>query len=61
MKIGIVANGPTELVPDLSNYNKQIDIWIGVDRGTLCLVKQDIMIEHAIGDFDSTTYEQKKL
>ncbi|TXL67639.1 thiamine diphosphokinase [Cerasibacillus terrae] len=59
MKIGIVANGPTELVPDLSNYNKQIDIWIGVDRGTLCLVKQDIMIEHAIGDFDSTTYEQK--
>lgn len=51
--IGIVGNSPCEIVPNLTNYSQEIDLWIGVDRGALMLINQQIKVDYAIGDFDS--------
>lgn len=51
--IAIIGNGPSELLPELSKYNKEVDIWIGADRGALTLINQEIEVAYAVGDFDS--------
>ncbi|MBT2687988.1 thiamine diphosphokinase [Bacillus sp. ISL-47] len=60
MKINILAGGPEDLLPELSLY---IDggIWIGVDRGVLTLIRNDIQPSLAFGDFDSVTTEEMSL
>lgn len=50
-----MGNGPSDLVPDLSLYKDEIDIWIGADRGALLLIKNQIKVDYAVGDFDSIT------
>ncbi|WP_137789701.1 thiamine diphosphokinase [Bacillus sp. E(2018)] len=60
MKIKIVAGGPEHLIPDLNLYDLSMnDIWIGVDRGTLFLLKNAIFPQHAFGDFDSVSVEER--
>lgn len=53
LTVGVVANGPTELLPDLSRFEQEVDIWIGADRGALSIIKQNIHLDYALGDFDS--------
>ncbi|WP_110929702.1 thiamine diphosphokinase [Bacillus massiliglaciei] len=55
MIIGIMAGGPPELYPSLNEYKKKADLWIGVDRGVIELVKSGISPKAAFGDFDSIT------
>lgn len=59
--IGIIANGPVQYVPDLKQYESKIDLWIGVDRGTLKLIENNIKIDYAVGDFDSINDKQKAI
>ncbi|HLR07884.1 MAG TPA: thiamine diphosphokinase [Bacillota bacterium] len=56
----IVGNGPPELIPDLGGIANEIDIWIGADRGALTIINHNIRPDVAIGDFDSTSNEEKK-
>ena len=63
MKIGIVAGGPREEIPQLHSYKNEIDYWIGADSGAIVLLEQGIPIHLALGDFDSVSeleYEQIK-
>ncbi len=61
MNICIMAGGPTEFLPDLHLYKEQTDIWVGVDRGALVLLQQDIVPNLALGDFDSVTSDELKM
>jgi thiamine pyrophosphokinase len=58
MKINILAGGPEDLLPELSLYEKDIDMWVGVDRGVLTLIQNGIQPQLAFGDFDSVTPEE---
>ncbi|WP_255259799.1 thiamine diphosphokinase [Lentibacillus sp. CBA3610] len=51
--VAIMGSGPQELIPDLSQYEAMIDIWIGADRGALTLLENNITPDYAVGDFDS--------
>lgn len=59
--IGIVANGPEELIPDLKEYQSKIDSWIGADRGALTLLQNNISPDYALGDFDSITNREEMI
>ncbi|WP_249869826.1 thiamine diphosphokinase [Oceanobacillus saliphilus] len=59
--VGIVGNGPANLLPDLLLFKGKIDIWIGADRGAYTLTEKDIPVEYAVGDFDSITDNEKLL
>lgn len=59
--IGIMGNGPTHLLPDLYSYKEEVDIWIGADAGTLTLMNKEIAVDHAVGDFDSISVEERNL
>lgn len=58
MNIGIVANAPKSLLPNFERFKDEIDCWIGVDKGTLHVLEQDISIDCAIGDFDSISEKE---
>ncbi|WP_010096718.1 thiamine diphosphokinase [Ornithinibacillus scapharcae] len=53
LSVAIIGSGPAELIPDLSKYREEIDIWIGADRGALVAIQNHLKLAHAIGDFDS--------
>ncbi|MFD1038032.1 thiamine diphosphokinase [Virgibacillus byunsanensis] len=59
--VGIIGNGPTELIPDLDNYKDKMDIWIGADRGAITIIDNDLPLNYALGDFDSISNEEKSL
>ena len=61
MNICIMAGGPKECVPCLSKYKEITDIWVGVDRGVIALLDQDIIPHLSVGDFDSVTKEEKEM
>ncbi|MEH7094654.1 thiamine diphosphokinase [Neobacillus vireti] len=58
MIINILAGGPEELLPDLSSYQGDETIWVGVDRGVFHLINRDIIPSMAFGDFDSVSEEE---
>ncbi|MFC0524093.1 thiamine diphosphokinase [Pontibacillus salicampi] len=58
-KVAIVGGGPREHIPDLTVYVEEEIIWIGADHGSLSLLDQGIIPNHAVGDFDSVTAEEK--
>jgi len=60
VRIGIVGNGPQDMLPDLSIYKQTIDIWIGADRGALILLNRGIHVDYALGDFDSINKQEKQ-
>ncbi|GLB59399.1 thiamine diphosphokinase [Cytobacillus sp. NCCP-133] len=60
MKINILAGGPANLIPELLPYRND-GMWIGVDRGVLTLIQNDIQPDLAFGDFDSVTTEELAL
>lgn len=59
LTLAIMGNGPVNHMPDLKQYEDEVDIWIGADRGALILVENNITISHAVGDFDSINVEQR--
>lgn len=59
--VGILGNGPSYLLPDLTAY-KEVDVWIGADRGAYVLIEQGIKLDYAVGDFDSIEdFEDKEI
>ncbi|SEP56027.1 thiamine diphosphokinase [Piscibacillus halophilus] len=52
LHVGIVAAGPIDEIPDLSNYPK-VNYWIGVDEGAKVLYEAGIQTDLVMGDFDS--------
>ncbi|MEH7122908.1 thiamine diphosphokinase [Bacillus sp. JJ1773] len=58
MIINILAGGPVTLLPNLSIYKQEGDIWVGVDRGVLPLLSFEIHPSIAFGDFDSVSDEE---
>ncbi|MFD1735772.1 thiamine diphosphokinase [Bacillus salitolerans] len=58
MIIHIVAGGPIENIPDLSQYNLEDVRWVGVDRGLLYILKNGIKPTVGLGDFDSVSKEE---
>ena len=55
MIINILGGGPVELLPPLTTYQTEKDLWVGVDKGVLTLLSKGIHPTHAFGDFDSVT------
>lgn len=53
--IHIMVGGPQREIPDLEAYNQPTIIWLGVDGGAKWLLENDIVPDHALGDFDSLT------
>lgn len=51
--IHIVAGGPKEFVPRLSENQGENIIWIGVDKGVQMIMEADLRPDLAVGDFDS--------
>jgi thiamine pyrophosphokinase len=60
MIINILAGGPEDLLPDLTEYLGEDSIWVGVDRGVYHLLKRNIKPLIAFGDFDSVSSEELK-
>jgi thiamine pyrophosphokinase len=58
MIIHIVAGGPLPLIPDLTQFVNDTNIWVGVDRGLYYILKQGIKASAGIGDFDSVSEEE---
>ncbi|MGG3560120.1 thiamine diphosphokinase [Neobacillus rhizosphaerae] len=58
MIINILAGGPEDLLPDLTEYIEENSMWIGVDRGVYHLLRKDIKPTIAFGDFDSVSQEE---
>lgn len=53
--VGLMLGGPEDLWPDqlVSDIDAPITDWVGVDRGSLRLLQQDVVPVMAIGDYDS--------
>ena len=51
-KVALFAGG------DLTYYSSDFDYFVGIDRGSLFLLKNDMPIDLAIGDFDSVSQEE---
>ncbi|GAX07816.1 thiamine pyrophosphokinase [Secundilactobacillus silagincola] len=59
--LNLLVGGPTSEWPDQLTAGKVFGDWIGVDRGTLRLLKMGITPLVAIGDFDSLSADELKL
>ena len=51
-RIALFAGG------DLTELNRDFDIFVGVDRGAFYLLKQGLPLDLAVGDFDSVSDEE---
>ncbi|OCA85489.1 thiamine pyrophosphokinase [Bacillus sp. FJAT-27225] len=54
--INIMGGGPPSLVPPIEKFMEEE--WVGVDRGTVELLKRGIKPIAAFGDFDSVSIEE---
>jgi thiamine pyrophosphokinase len=59
-QINIVAGGPIDLIPELSQYAADQMLWVGVDKGTVTLLDAGIIPDEAFGDFDSITDRERR-
>ncbi|WP_318036051.1 thiamine diphosphokinase [Halobacillus shinanisalinarum] len=51
----MVAGGPKEFIPELSEYDGKDMIWIGADQGAEVIIEQGGRLDIAVGDFDSVS------
>jgi len=58
--VAIVGSGPKAYLPKLTDYEAEIDIWIGADLGGYRVINEGITLDYAVGDFDSVTEKQKE-
>lgn len=61
MIINILAGGPEDLLPDLSQYQSGQSQWLGVDKGVFTLLSAGMIPDYAFGDFDSVTEKEWQL
>ncbi|MFD1018127.1 thiamine diphosphokinase [Thalassobacillus hwangdonensis] len=59
-RVAIVGGGPANYVPSLEAYQQEGMVWIGADQGAEVLMKHNLPIKLAIGDFDSISPDQQK-
>src|SRR5699024_2584929 len=59
--VAIVGSGPKAYLPNLTDYQEEIDIWIGADLGGYRVINEGITLDYAVVDFDSVTEKQKEL
>ena len=59
MEYAILAGGPPAHLPKLYDVRFKNVQWIGVDRGTLTLIKSGIQPIRAFGDFDSINENER--
>ncbi len=59
--VAIVGSGPKAYLPDLTQYQTEVDIWIGADLGGFRVLDEGMTLDYAVGDFDSVTPKQKEL
>lgn len=52
INIAMIAGG------EMSSFSGQYDYYVGIDRGSLFLIKNGLPLELAIGDFDSVSEEE---
>lgn len=55
MVINILAGGPDELLPQLTDFSGENTVWVGVDRGVYHLLSRNIVPVMGFGDFDSVS------
>ncbi|MFC4387357.1 thiamine diphosphokinase [Gracilibacillus marinus] len=60
MNIAIVAGGTIHSLDLLHNYHRQIDVWIGADRGAFVILEANIELDYAVGDFDSVSETERE-
>jgi thiamine pyrophosphokinase len=58
MVINILAGGPEGLLPQLTEFNRENVIWVGVDRGVFHLLSRNIVPVIGFGDFDSVSEKE---
>jgi thiamine pyrophosphokinase len=58
MEYCIVAGGPEKYLPELNVYHSENVRWVGVDRGVITLLQNDLDPAGAFGDFDSVSNEE---
>ena len=46
---------------DRGHYRTDFDCFVGVDRGSLWVLEEDLPLTLAIGDFDSVTADERQL
>ena len=51
--LNILLGGPVDLIPTNLLRNLKSEVWLGVDRGALRLLADNIYPQLAVGDFDS--------
>jgi thiamine pyrophosphokinase len=57
--ICLLAGGPVDLIPN-EIFEDKSRKWVGVDRGALTLIENEIVPIAAFGDFDSISSEERK-
>lgn len=58
--IHLVAGGPNDYIPDLSLFDSENIIWVGIDYGVIYILENNIIPSIAFGDFDSISEDQWK-
>lgn len=61
MKYNVVLNGPEDQLPDLKKYDGNRVLWVGADRGAMVIIKNNLKLYAALGDFDSVSDVELKL
>lgn len=61
MEINLLVGGPSSEWPSNLFKNADKKVWVGADRGALWLIKNGIHPTIAIGDFDSSSVEERNL
>ena len=46
---------------DRGHYRTDFDCFVGVDRGSLWILEEELALALAVGDFDSVTVEERQL
>ncbi|NQD65880.1 thiamine diphosphokinase [Bacillus haikouensis] len=61
MEYCIIAGAPEKYLPDLKDYHSESVRWVGVDRGVITLLQNELYPAGAFGDFDSVSTEEWSL
>ena len=54
-RVAVFAGG------DCGHYRTDFDRFVGVDRGSLWVLEEDLPLALAVGDFDSVTEEERQV
>lgn len=55
IKVAVFAGG------QLADFSTGFDVYVGVDRGSLFLIENQLPLDLAVGDFDSVSQDELQL